>query len=88
MNTLLPLTTLGREPEDWRNRALCAEVDPDLFFPDKGQPSAPARRVCLCCEVRPQCLAYALDTGEAHGVWGGVTPDERRALARERRAAA
>jgi WhiB family redox-sensing transcriptional regulator len=69
--------------EDWRDRALCAQTDPEAFFSDKGESTAPAKRVCRCCEVRADCLQYALDRGERHGVWGGLSERERRKLARE-----
>ena len=62
----------------WQDRARCAEVDPDLHFPDKGGSSAPAKRVCFACEVRGECLAYALEHGEQHGIWGGLSYDQRR----------
>jgi WhiB family redox-sensing transcriptional regulator len=79
--------TLSADPAGlaWQDLALCAEVDPDLFFPEKGDSTAAARRVCAACEVRAQCLVWALDHGEIHGVWGGVTGRARRGL---RRAAA
>lgn len=61
-------------------RALCAEVDSDIFFPAKGDSSMPAKSVCQSCEIRAECLAWALENGEEHGVWGGLSPDERRRL--------
>jgi WhiB family transcriptional regulator, redox-sensing transcriptional regulator len=67
---------------DWQDRALCAQNDPEAFFPDKGESSAPAKRVCAGCEVRPECLQYALDHRERFGVWGGLSERERRVLAR------
>jgi WhiB family redox-sensing transcriptional regulator len=66
---------------DWRELALCAQVDPELFFPDKGGSSRPAKRVCATCEVSAECLQEALDRGERFGVWGGLSERERRALA-------
>ena len=63
---------------DWRDQGRCAEVDSDLFFPDKGHSTAPAKRVCMACEVRVQCLEYALANGERHGVWGGLSYPQRR----------
>ncbi len=71
------------EPSDWRDLALCAEVDPELFFPDKGESSRPAKRVCASCPVRAECLQDALDRHEQFGVWGGLTERERRVLARQ-----
>lgn len=67
---------------DWRDRALCAETDPELFFPETGQSTVPAKRVCAACEVRAECLQDALDRRENHGVWGGLSPQERRRLRR------
>lgn len=72
----------------WTEQALCAEVDTDLFFPDKGAPTADAKRMCRGCPVRLDCLTYALDNDERHGVWGGLSERERRRLNTTRRAAA
>jgi WhiB family redox-sensing transcriptional regulator len=74
----------------WQDRARCAEVDPDLWFPEKGGPGATlARRICARCEVRAECLAFALAyPGPLDGVWGGKTERERRALRHELRTAA
>lgn len=68
----------------WYERALCATTDPDAFFPEAGGSSARAKRICSACDVRAQCLAYALEHHEPFGVWGGLTERERR---RARRAA-
>jgi hypothetical protein len=75
------LVCLISQPGDWRGRALCAQVDPDIFFPDKGESPAAAKRVCASCEVRAECLQDALDRGERFGVWGGLSERERRVLA-------
>lgn len=69
----------------WRDQALCAEVGDDFWFPEKGGTSLPAKRVCRSCEVRAECLEYALAHGERFGVWGGMSERERRRL--EKRAA-
>jgi WhiB family redox-sensing transcriptional regulator len=66
---------------------LCRDEDPELFFPiGTARPALaqvePARAVCSGCPVRDDCLQWALSTGQAAGVWGGLTPDERRALRR------
>lgn len=68
----------------WRQGALCAQVDPELFFPEPGFPAEPARRVCRGCEVRQECLDFALENLERHGVWGGLSPTQRLALLRQR----
>jgi WhiB family redox-sensing transcriptional regulator len=68
---------------NWRDLALCAQVDPELFFPEKGEPSHAAKRVCAGCEVRAECLQEALDRNERFGVWGGLSERERRTLGRQ-----
>lgn len=73
--------------QDWHDNALCAQTDPDMFYPDKGQGPGPAREVCMACHVRPSCLEHALDNGESQGIWGGMTPKERAAVKRRRGAA-
>ena len=82
-NTLKDARRLAGQPGGWRDLALCAEVDPELFFLEKGESSRPAKRVCAGCEVRAECLQYALDHGERFGVWGGLSERERRELARQ-----
>ncbi|MEU0735677.1 WhiB family transcriptional regulator [Streptomyces lavendulocolor] len=69
-----------RYPDD----ALCAQTDPELFHPEKGGTTAYAKRICLACEVRIECLEHALANGELHGVWGGMGPDQRKAIRRAR----
>ncbi|MBB1254629.1 WhiB family transcriptional regulator [Streptomyces sp. OF3] len=75
------------ESVDWRHRAVCREEDPELFFPIGNTGPAlmqieEAKSVCRRCPVREQCLAWALDTNESTGVWGGLSEDERRRLKR------
>ncbi|MGA8463478.1 MAG: WhiB family transcriptional regulator [Trebonia sp.] len=70
---------------DWRLAAACRYMDPDLFFPiGTAGPSADqitrAKEVCRACPVRTPCLGWALERGVEHGVWGGMTEEERRAL--------
>jgi WhiB family redox-sensing transcriptional regulator len=83
-------------PPAWTAEAICAQVvDPDLFFPDKGANSPAAKAVCRRCPVRQKCLDYALDfesgaagtaTSNAQvGIYGGLSPRERRAILRGRR---
>jgi WhiB family transcriptional regulator, redox-sensing transcriptional regulator len=69
----------------WLDRGACQSEDPELFFPVTGSGPglgqiARAKAVCRRCLVREQCLAYALDTRQAHGIWGGLSEDERRAI--------
>src|SRR5882724_11313292 len=64
----------------WQERALCAQTDPEAFFPEKGGSTREAKRVCLACEVRSECLEYALANDERFGIWGGLSERERRRL--------
>lgn len=66
----------------FQGRALCAQTDPEAFFPAKGGSSAAAKRVCGSCDIQAACLAWALATGERHGIWGGLSDTERRRLTR------
>lgn len=68
---------------DWQERARCIEADPDLFFPERGSPGDSAKRVCVECDVRLECLEYALANGERYGIWGGLTERERTRLRRQ-----
>ncbi len=92
MGRPLPLTGVFDIDETaWMMRAACAGIrDPDLFFPESTAESAyaPARDVCDRCPVAGDCLDYALAHGENFGVWGGLTPPERRRLRRARTKAA
>ena len=64
----------------WQERALCAQTDPEAFFPEKGGSTREAKRVCLTCDVRDECLEYALGHDERFGIWGGLSERERRKL--------
>ncbi len=68
--------------EQWQERALCAQTDPEAFFPEKGGSTREAKRICMGCEVRDQCLEYALAHDERFGIWGGLSERERRRLKR------
>jgi WhiB family transcriptional regulator, redox-sensing transcriptional regulator len=71
----------GQE-QDWQERALCAQTDPEAFFPEKGGSTREAKRICSGCEVRAECLEYALAHDERFGIWGGLSERERRRLRR------
>ncbi len=64
----------------WQERALCAQTDPEAFFPEKGGSTREAKKVCVGCEVRAECLEYALANDERFGIWGGLSERERRKL--------
>ena len=72
---------------DWRHRAACRDIDPELFFPIGNTGPAilqmeEAKQVCRRCDVSDACLRWALESGQESGVWGGMGEDERRALKR------
>jgi WhiB family redox-sensing transcriptional regulator len=69
-----------RSESSWRRDALCAQVDPEIFFPEKGASTLDAKGVCAGCPVRSECLADALGRGERFGVWGGLSERERRVM--------
>lgn len=58
----------------------CAQADPESWFPEKGGSNREAKRICMGCSVLDECLAYALETNQQHGVWGGLSERERRKL--------
>jgi WhiB family redox-sensing transcriptional regulator len=65
---------------NWWDLALCAETDPEIFFPEKGGTTRPAKRVCRMCEVRAECLEDALAHNEGFGVRGGLSERERNRM--------
>lgn len=65
-------------PLEWQTDAVCAQVDPELFFPEKGGSTRPAKRICDSCEVKAECLDYAMQGDERFGIWGGLSERERR----------
>jgi WhiB family redox-sensing transcriptional regulator len=73
---------------DWRHRSACLDEDPDLFFPlgktglQVLRQIEDAKAVCRRCDVREECLAWAITSGQEHGVWGGTSEDERRSIRR------
>jgi WhiB family redox-sensing transcriptional regulator len=74
---------------DWRTKAACLGVDPELFFPIGTTGRAldqieEAKAVCLSCSVSEQCLQWALQTNQDAGVWGGTSEDERKSLRRRK----
>ncbi len=82
---------LGEAEQRWRDRALCRETDPELFFPVGTTGTAlnqiaQAKQVCGQCAVRIECLEFALATNQDSGIWGGLSEEERRAIRRSRAA--
>lgn len=64
----------------WQADSLCSQTDPEAFFPEKGGSTRDAKKICSSCEVRAQCLEYALQNDERFGIWGGLSERERRKL--------
>ena len=89
-DVIVPLASVGFgigvddavEP-GWQDRALCAQTDPEAFFPEKGGSTREAKKICTGCEVRAECLTYALANDERFGIWGGLSERERRRLKRK-----
>ncbi len=71
-------------PLAWQSGSLCAQTDPEAFFPEKGGSTRDAKKICASCEVTEQCLKYALDNDERFGIWGGLSERERRKLRKRR----
>ena len=84
MQGIQRITTRLLQPVEWQSEARCAGADPDVFFPERGGSSKAARAVCSKCNVREQCLEYALNNKEQFGIWGGTSERERRRLRRDR----
>ncbi|KKF02930.1 hypothetical protein WN67_06090 [Mycolicibacterium obuense] len=80
--TMLEAQPQSPTDEDWYERALCPQTDPDAFFPEKGGSTKEAKKICLGCPVKQQCLQWALDNDERFGIWGGLSERERRRLKR------
>jgi WhiB family redox-sensing transcriptional regulator len=79
--------TLSADEIEWQEEAVCAQTDPEVFFPEKGGSVREAKKVCLGgCAVKEQCLNFALTNDEKFGVWGGLTERERRKIYKQRKA--
>lgn len=77
---------LGAIPT-WHENALCQQTDPESFYPERGYSADYAKTICHRCPVKDECLQWALDHDEQHGVWGGKSEKERRELKRAGRQA-
>ncbi|KAB7761203.1 WhiB family transcriptional regulator [Mycolicibacterium mucogenicum] len=86
--------TRGTRDDQWRQRALCRDHDPDIWFPDpegiaghgaariRAEREAIAIPICEACPVQAECLAWALVNDQRFGVWGGKTEQERETIRR------
>ena len=66
--------------QPWAAQALCAQTDPELWYPDKGGSTREAKAICAKCFVQAECLDWALTTNERFGIWGGKSERDRRKL--------
>jgi WhiB family transcriptional regulator, redox-sensing transcriptional regulator len=71
--------------KQWRSKAACQGLDPEIFYPLDDEDAEEAKVVCVSCPVREACLEHALGYREKEGVWGGATERERRRIIRQRR---
>ena len=74
----------GIDSSNWAEFALCAQTDPDAFHPEIREPSKPAKRTCIPCEVKVECLEEALRAKLRTGIWGGMSYPERRKFEKAR----
>lgn len=74
---------LKLKPEPWTVDALCPQVDVEAFFPEQGGNTRSAKAICHRCPVERECLAYAVKNREPFGIWGGMSPRQRRVLERD-----
>lgn len=76
------------DDQQWRRRSACRDSSPDIFFPIGTTGPAlehidTAKRICSACQVRPECLEFALATNQEAGIWGATTEEERRKLRKD-----
>ncbi|MFT3854164.1 MAG: WhiB family transcriptional regulator [Ilumatobacteraceae bacterium] len=74
---------LPSDQQAWRSQAACLGLDTNLFFPERGEPTAGAKAVCAICPVRIPCGDWATFTNEPLGIWGGLNRRERKARRRQ-----
>lgn len=67
-------------PPPWMAAAVCAQTDPEAFYPEKGSSTREAKSVCARCTVAAECLDWAVANEERFGVWGGLSERERRKI--------
>ena len=68
----------------WQDYANCRGADADLFFPERGASTRKAKAICNACDVKLECLDFAIVQGEKFGIWGGMSERERRRVRRQR----
>lgn len=70
---------IGERPE-WQHHAACNGLPVDWWFPERGQDTAAAKRVCNTCPVINNCATYAIDLSMRFGIWGGIAEKKRRLI--------
>jgi WhiB family redox-sensing transcriptional regulator len=80
----LPQAELTNPYGDWRLSANCRGVDPNVFFPERGESTKEAKEICRACVARIACLEYAVVNCIAVGIWGGEPGSGRRSLRKQR----
>ena len=72
----------------WQDFANFRGADPDLFFPERGASTRTAKAICRECQVREECLEFAIVSSEKFGIWGMMSERERRKIRKQRQIAA
>lgn len=72
-----------KDEVDW-SKAICPQTDPESYFPEKGLVTNALKKICVGCEIRENCLQYALDNDVRFGVWGGLSEAERKRLKKQK----
>ncbi|MFQ5967107.1 MAG: WhiB family transcriptional regulator [Acidimicrobiia bacterium] len=78
------IDALAIDDLSWQDKASCSGADADLFFPERGASTRQAKAICAECEVRVECLEFALQHSEKFGIWGGLSERERRKIRKQR----
>lgn len=78
------IEALAVEDLSWQDYSNCRGGDANLFFPERGASTRKAKSICTSCEVRTECLEFAISQGEKFGIWGGLSERERRRIRKER----
>lgn len=81
-STLVEALAIGEL--SWQDYANCRGADADLFFPERGASTRKAKAICGECQVKAECLDFAIRNGEKFGIWGGMSERERRRVRRAR----
>lgn len=78
------IEALAVDDLSWQDYSNCRGADADLFFPERGASTRKAKAICGACEVKMECLEFAITQGEKFGIWGGMSERERRRIRKER----